>query len=272
MDPYQYQKELKFYDLTIEDIKKIEEYMPSKEFWHLVSYLEKSKELDIKKSLFIWDKEKQNNRPHPIREIFRFKKIILDNKEFIENKTILELGCHVGFLSQCCLSIGAKKIIGTNVRKKQIKIAKTLAKRYKLGESDYMISDIHEYKEVFKLCELSDVVLLAGILHHVDDHNEILNQITCSKAKTIIIEFGEHDETTQQTEPKIIDEEEEIQQSMLGWHKNVSKRYMVGVPNYAWVEKIMNDLGWKNINKNKFKIKDQAKWLNRSISVWTKKN
>jgi len=270
MNPHQYQEELKFYDLTIVDLKKINEYMPPKEFWHLASYLEKSEEKELKDVLSNWKKEKQNNHPHPVREIFRFKKIIFDNKKFIKNKIILEFGCHVGFLSQCCLSIGAKKITGTNVRKKQIEIAKILAKEYKLGESNYITSDIHDYKEVFELCQSADTVLLTGILHHVDDHKEILKKITESNVTNLIIEFGEHDKTTNHEEPKIIEEEENIQEIMLGWHKSISTNYKVGIPNYAWLKEVMMELGWKNVNQNKFKMKDQAKWLNRSISAWIK--
>jgi len=125
-----------------------------------------------------WDpngKFKPLHKFNPVRLNY-IKKSILDklkkssNGKSLKNIKILDIGCGGGLLCEPLSRLGAR-VIGIDASEKNIKIAKTHAKRSKLKINYYCASP-----ENFISKEKFDVVLNMEIVEHVEDVNLFLKE------------------------------------------------------------------------------------------------
>ena len=96
-----------------------------------------------------------------------------DNDNPLKNINILDVGCGGGLLSEPMHRLGAN-VVGIDASEKNIKIAKTHAKKNKL-KINYMCRSPETMKNDYKF----DVILNMEIVEHVEDINLFL--FSCSK-------------------------------------------------------------------------------------------
>jgi len=85
-----------------------------------------------------------------------------------DNKEVIDIGCGVGSLAGMISQIGAKKVLGIDYSKEAIKIAK---EKFNIDNLEFRKCSSEEVNEKF------DVVLMQGVLEHLDEPFVALKQI-----------------------------------------------------------------------------------------------
>ena len=119
----------------------------------------------------------------------RFHALIENNKEIIENSTILDLANHDGRWSFAALKNGAKKVYGIEGKKELVQKGLANMKKYEISEDKYnfIVGDIFE--EIKKIPPNQiDVVFCFGIFYHVSNHMELLKEIKRLQPKYLILD------------------------------------------------------------------------------------
>jgi SAM-dependent methyltransferase len=181
---------------------------------------------------------------YPERDLSRFEHIIGKQLHHIRKQRVLDVACHLGYLSLFCLHNGASHVTGTNVREFELSVSKEIAGLANYPNCDFVWSDIYNQQEFFNLCNQHDTILLCGILYHINNHYEVLKTIADSDAKTLIIEsdigksieIGERPLVHWITEP--------TSNSTLAFEENKHTSF-VGYPNHKWIEHALKSLGFR---------------------------
>tara|TARA_B100000929_G_scaffold97620_2_gene76667 strand:- start:1717 stop:2529 length:813 start_codon:yes stop_codon:yes gene_type:complete len=119
----------------------------------------------------------------------RFLALIENNKEIIENATILDLANHDGRWSLAALKNGAKKVYGIEGKKELVQKGLENMKKYGIPEDKYnfVVGDIFEEIKKIPSREI-DVVFCFGIFYHVSNHMELLKEIKKLQPKYLILD------------------------------------------------------------------------------------
>jgi len=119
----------------------------------------------------------------------RFHALIENNREIIENSTILDLANHDGRWSLAALKNGAKKVYGIEGKKELVEKGLENMKKYEIPEDKYnfVVGDIFEEIKKIPSREI-DVVFCFGIFYHVSNHMELLKEIKKLQPKYLILD------------------------------------------------------------------------------------
>ena len=119
----------------------------------------------------------------------RFDALIENNKQIIENATILDLANHDGRWSLAALKNGAKKVYGIEGKKELVEKGLKNMKKYEIPENKYnfIVGDIFEEIEKIPPNEI-DIVFCFGIFYHVSNHMELLTKIKKLQPKYLILD------------------------------------------------------------------------------------
>ena len=203
---------------------------------------------------------------YPKKDLLRFDHIIGQQLEHIRDKRVLDIACHLGYLSLFCLHNGADYVTGTNVRDRELSIAKEVVGLAGYKNVEFKNSNIYNIEEFNKLCNSHDTVLLSGILYHINNHYQILKTVADSSAQTIIIESKLNDSINIGDNPIINWKFEDVAESTLGFEENQQKTF-VGVPNHKWIEKALHQLGFNIIYNEIFEFIDPNGTLSKRCVV-----
>ena len=91
-------------------------------------------------------------------------------------------------LSMFCLYNGAKNITGIDIRDKELLVASQLCNTMGYKNHQFINLNLHNYEKLTELCNQVDTVLLSGVFYHLNDHVQVMEAISKSKAKNLIIE------------------------------------------------------------------------------------
>ena len=190
----------------------------------------------------------------------------------VRGKTILCLGCGAGEECAHLKSLGAKKVIGVDISKSLINIAKK-----NFPDIEFKIMDM----EKLKFSQSFDIVYSSLVLHYVKDWTKVLNKVKKILKKNGILLFSTHNPVYWSTS-KEDNKNEKLR--ILGYKKNKKTKKIEVYGDYLNIRKI-NDVWFdnfkvtyyhkpfssiiKDILKSKFKIIDciEPKPLNSAKKI-----
>lgn len=125
---------------------------------------------DIKSFSDAYDKMRYENKgmnANDLVEIPNFRKLIPD----VKGKRILDLGCGYGENDKYCIGLRAKEILGIDISKHMIKIAKENNNDENIKYKVMAMENINEIEEKF------DIVISSLAFHYVKDYEKLINDI-----------------------------------------------------------------------------------------------
>ena len=103
---------------------------------------------------------------HQYFELPIFQRLGLD----VKDKDVLEIGCGNGYGGYLLNQLQPKNYIGLDVMEEQIEIAKQKYPQYKFIVQN--TADLSQFANASK-----DIVIIFGVLHHIPDWREVLDEI-----------------------------------------------------------------------------------------------
>jgi SAM-dependent methyltransferase len=143
---------------------------------------------DLGNEVIIQDKDElQRKRLFSTRDsLFKILKNCYSDLE-IREKTVCDIGCNTGyFLFEIFNKFKVKKAIGIEPRLTNLKKARFIAKYFNLPKNRYQLKkiDILGNSNIPK----SDIVIVPGVMHHLDNHLKALEKIYSITNELCIIE------------------------------------------------------------------------------------
>jgi ubiquinone/menaquinone biosynthesis C-methylase UbiE len=113
--------------------------------------------------------------------------LLNQNKLYIENKSVLDLGCHFGTMAYISSKLNAKSILGVDGDSSLIKQAKKFQIETELTNAEFIQNDVIEL--LTNLEENSfDTILCFGLLYYIPDNFHLLKLMKKVAKETIILD------------------------------------------------------------------------------------
>ena len=177
---------------------------------------------------------------YPEKDLIRFKHIIVDNIDYIKDLKVLDVACHLGYLSLFCLHTGSKYVTGTNVREREIDLSQELCTIAGYNNFKFINLNLYDFVSMTTQLNQHDTVLLSGILYHVNNHYQLLEYITNSNIKNIIIES----EVTDNNDQAIVNwVHENSEHRVNGFYNDLEELY-VGIPSLKFLTELLRYFKW----------------------------
>jgi len=149
-----------------------------------------------------------------------------------------DLACSFGYYSKIILEHGAKSVIAIDVREE-----------FRQSNNDingvtFHIGNLDNVDTVYPLIDKVDAVLYAGHLYHTLNHISILQMITNTTAKHLVLESKSHNLIMSGSNiPAIYFGKESSAQHYLKYDPN-NTMTEIGQPNLLWITTTLVNLGW----------------------------
>lgn len=143
----------------------------------------------------------------------------------LQDKTLCDVGCNTGyFLYEIYKKIKIKKVVGVEPRTKNLDKAKFIAKFFKLPKNKFILKKMDILSLGHKI-EKFDIVIMPGVLHHLDDHILALRNLYKMTKDLCIIETVV---LSNKFNEKYIGEQLELKDDLYKIHENKNKFGIIG--------------------------------------------
>lgn len=177
----------------------------------------------------------------------RIDKQLIANKDLIRNRRVLDLGCHDGILTQAMVQLGARHVIGTNVRPHMIDLVNSALHDANSSSVAHVIyNDLYDLDALDRLLVNADVVHITGTIFHVNHHYELLWHLCRGAADHIILDSIFYLPDWHRPDPMQSWRLEDSDNVLWGVDRRTrsSRRAFVGIPNLAWYRMTFDLFGW----------------------------
>ena len=115
--------------------------------------------------------------------------LLNNNRQLIQNKSILDIGSHTGIFSWAALQLGAKFVHGIDVEKRTVKRCMELFLKEEISSSKYKFEteSIIEFLERIEKKSF-DTVFCFGVLYYMTEPLRLLSLMARAAKKTILID------------------------------------------------------------------------------------
>ena len=135
-----------------------------------------------------WLDEFEKSYEWPAGLAEKFQKVIVENFQYIKYKRIADLACNLGYFTLGCSAIGAKSVIGLEVRQPYIDVFNCVQKHSPYTNISVVNANLENINALNQHLIGIETILYTGHFYHTSNNLGILNTLTNSKASCIILE------------------------------------------------------------------------------------
>ena len=185
---------------------------------------------------------------YPEHDIERFRYIIHDNLSAIKGKKVLDVGCHLGYMSLFCLYNQCSSVTGVNIRITELEIAGEICEVAGYKNFNFLNQDIYDIEKMRLLYQTHETAIISGLIYHINNHYQFFESLSVDTALTdLIIES----EITTTSEPSITWKSENGNANTNGFYQK-NEKILVGVPSQSAIELMLTHFGWEITQIQKF--------------------
>jgi 2-polyprenyl-3-methyl-5-hydroxy-6-metoxy-1,4-benzoquinol methylase len=195
-----------------------------------------------------WENIKHEPDSLPYAFKLRIQAQLLDNKNLIEGKHVIDIGADLGQFTYPCVLLNCKSVTSAQIVDLHNQAIQTAANHLNISDKIKTEKcDIYDLQQVERCLVGKDTILFLGVIYHINHHYQLLEQFSKSQATGIVIDSIITDlEFWQDPEPKIswLSEYQNTVGNGIELKAKDSKVTWVGVPNASWIMMTLQNLGW----------------------------
>lgn len=172
----------------------------------------------------------------------KLSKIFSRNLCYIKDQNVVDLACNLGYLSLAASNLGARHVVGLEVRQEFIDTFDRIVIYWPGKNVTIERCNIEDMQSLRHYLEPANTVIYAGHFYHTANHHAILTAITASDAECLILESTLNDQSTQQD--FYYDIEDTIN-PLNGFLDDHTPLYGVAAPSLDKTLSLLSELGWK---------------------------
>ena len=207
----------------------------------------------------------------PIADLVRYKTMLLDNRELIKDKNVASIGSHLGIDTLISLHLGAKQCTGIEPMAEKNKISSFICM-----QADYENFQFYsaEHRDEWALQKINDcdTLILGSLLDMIPDHYTLIENISKTKIKNIIVEVKEYQEQMFALEPQIKWKVQLIEAPEFDGPYSKTGLGIHGYPNLSFLKMLFDNFGFEFVQQTMFDFysTNNRDLTKRSVSVWRK--
>ena len=189
-----------------------------------------------------WTNEFESSYQWSEHDAEKITAVLGKNLQYIKDKKIIDLACNLGYFTLASSNIGAKSVIGLEVRQPYIDVFNKVKKHWPYNNVNIVNVNLENIDILNDMLTDIDTIVYAGHLYHTVNHVPILSAFTKSSATTVIIESiiskfnGKFKESAADPLNGYIDKDTNIVAAC--------------APTLAETKKMMTSLGWTIVSED----------------------
>ena len=171
----------------------------------------------------------------------KLRKIFANNQPQVKDRFVVDLACNLGYLSLAASNLGAKKVLGLEVRQEFIDTFDKIRMHWPLDNISLLKCNIEDIECLRPYLADVDTIIYAGHFYHTINHVSILTAISDSNASCLILESTLIDNHDGQDFSYGL---EDTVYALNGFLDERTQFYKVGAPSLEKTQELLVNLGW----------------------------
>jgi hypothetical protein len=208
---------------------------------------------------------------YPIRDLIRYKNILLNNSELIKGAKVANIGSHIGVEILFSLNMGAKYCVGIEPIEKKNELATFVCQKAGFKNFELVTGELKQ-EHIYQNIKDFDTLILSGFMDMIPDHYRLIDSVSTTGIENIIIEVGEKEEHSRSIIPHITWNQYGTDEHGYGPFNPSVTTAMHGFPNLAFLKILLGEFGYEFQKQDFFHhtSQDTEKPKLRSVSVFKK--
>lgn len=207
---------------------------------------------------------------YPIDDLIRYKKMILDHRKIITDKKVADIGSHLGIGVLFCLNLGSHSCVGIEPFEAKNRLASFICGKAGYDNFQFLTAELKQ-DSIYESIMDFDTLILGSLLDMIPDHYRLMDNVSKTNIKNIIIEIGEVEELCNSPGASIKWYYHKEDNQHHGPYRPGVSNPIRGTPNLAFLKMLLGEFNYDFIKQDFFHMRtNEKKPRLRSVCLFEK--